>query len=57
MGVDGKAYTNSLEALQSNLAAGHRIFEVDLAITSDGKVVCLHDWDISTFPEICRFCT
>ena len=36
--------TNSLEAFQNSYAAGYRLFECDLAMTSDGKVVLRHDW-------------
>lgn len=43
--VDGKAYTNSLEAFLSNYDAGYRSMEVDMEITSDNKVVLRHDWD------------
>lgn len=42
--IDGYSYTNSLEAFKSNYAAGHRVFEVDLYLTRDKKVVCAHDW-------------
>ena len=38
-------YSNSRTALESSYAAGIRWFEVDLALTSDGKAVLLHDWD------------
>lgn len=43
-GVDGISYTNSLEAFEENYAGGHRIFEVDFCLTSDGRLVALHDW-------------
>lgn len=42
--IDGHSYTNSLEAFESNYEAGHRVFEVDLYLTRDKKVVCAHDW-------------
>lgn len=38
------AYTNSREALESSLEKGYHVFEADLAVTSDGKVVCAHDF-------------
>ena len=44
-GIDGDTYTNSLEAFQANYALGHRIFEVDMHFTSDGKLVLWHGWD------------
>lgn len=43
--VDGYAYTNSLEAFESNYEKGHRTFEVDLYLTQDEKVVLAHDWN------------
>jgi len=44
-GIDGSTYTNSLEAFQQNYARGHRLFEIDLHFTSDGKLVLWHSWD------------
>ncbi|HET6345988.1 MAG TPA: glycerophosphodiester phosphodiesterase family protein, partial [Myxococcota bacterium] len=41
--IDGRAYTNSLEAFQISYANGRRIFEVDFQLTSDGQLVCVHD--------------
>ncbi|HFI0562897.1 TPA: glycerophosphodiester phosphodiesterase family protein [Streptococcus suis] len=38
-------YTNSLEALQQNYTLGHRVFELDFYLTSDGKMAAVHDWD------------
>lgn len=43
--VDGHSYTGSLEAFQNNYEKGLRVFEVDMEITSDDKVVLRHDWD------------
>jgi glycerophosphoryl diester phosphodiesterase len=43
-GIDGKPYTNSLEALEASYKKGHRVFEVDLILTSDNKLVARHDW-------------
>ena len=52
---NGATYTNSLEALDQNYEAGFRAFEIDLSFTSDGELVCLHDWG-RVLPEvlICR---
>lgn len=44
-GIDGKAYTNSLEAFETNYSKGHRVFEADLIFTSDGHLVAKHDWN------------
>jgi len=43
--IDGTVRTNSLEALQCNYRRGYRWFEVDLALTSDGEIVCFHKGD------------
>lgn len=43
--VGGARYTGSLEAFEENYALGQRTFEVDLALTSDNKVVLKHDWN------------
>ena len=40
----GETLTNSYEALTYNYDNGFRVFEVDLAITSDDVVVLRHDW-------------
>lgn len=44
-GIEGKAYSNSLEAFQQNYAEGHRLFEVDLVMTADGELVLWHGWE------------
>ncbi len=46
-GIDGLAYTNSREALEQTLADGNRFVEVDFSFTSDGELVCTHDWENS----------
>lgn len=40
--VNGTTYTNSLEAFEKSLEKGFKIFEADLALTSDNVVVCFH---------------
>jgi hypothetical protein len=42
--VQGLAYTNSREALDSHYAEGYRVFELDFHWTSDGRLVVVHDW-------------
>lgn len=37
-------YTNSYQALESNLENGFLYFEIDFVFTSDDHLVCLHDW-------------
>lgn len=43
--IDGHSYTGSLEAFRYNYEKGLRVFEVDMEITSDDKVVLRHDWN------------
>lgn len=40
--IDGKCYTNSKEALLSSLDKGCGFIEVDLYLTPDSDVICLH---------------
>lgn len=42
--LDGKTYLNAKEGFQSYYDQGCRMFEVDLAQTSDGVWVCRHQW-------------
>lgn len=44
-GIDGKTYTNSVEAFKLNYENGFRLFEFDIAITSDNILVARHGWD------------
>ena len=43
-GINGKTYTNSLEALNQNVKNGFSYFELDFSFTKDGRLVCIHDW-------------
>lgn len=43
--ADGLTHSNSLEALDESYRKGFRAFEIDLNWTSDGELVCVHDWD------------
>lgn len=45
-GINDEIYTNSKEALLYNYGLGYRAFEADFNITSDEKLVCLHDWSL-----------
>lgn len=40
--IDGKSYLNCLEAFETSYAGGHRVFEVDFAMTSDDRIVLKH---------------
>lgn len=44
-GIDGYAYTNSLDAFQRGIQNGQKLFEIDLSITKDGQLVCRHGWN------------
>lgn len=44
-GIDGNDYTNSKEAILKSYENGFRLFELDLSITSDGKLVARHGWE------------
>ena len=41
--IEGQTYTNSREALLSSLDKGFRYIEIDLYMTTDSNVVCLHE--------------
>lgn len=42
--IDGKSYSNSGEAFELSYQGGHKVFEVDFAMTSDNEIVLKHDW-------------
>lgn len=42
--VDGITSTNSMEALEQTYAVGGRAIEIDFDWTSDGHLVCIHDF-------------
>lgn len=41
----GYETTNSVEALTNSIANGFQIVELDMALSSDEKIIMLHDWD------------
>lgn len=44
-GMEGETtLTNSREAFVDNYERGFRVFEADLRLSSDGRLVALHDW-------------
>jgi len=43
-GINGSTYTNAFEAFVANYEQGTRIFETDLLLTTDGKLVARHEW-------------
>jgi glycerophosphoryl diester phosphodiesterase len=42
--IDGHYVTNTIEALKFNYERGFRVFEVDLNMTSDNRLIARHDW-------------
>ncbi|MBM7564187.1 phosphatidylinositol-specific phospholipase C/glycerophosphodiester phosphodiesterase family protein [Paenibacillus sacheonensis] len=51
-GIGGFPGTNSREALEQAYGCGHRVFETDLSVTSDGHLVLRHDWEAGTYPVL-----
>lgn len=46
-GLGKRTYTNSYEALDSNIKNGFKYFELDFTFASDDRLVCIHDWKIN----------
>jgi glycerophosphoryl diester phosphodiesterase len=44
-GIGNVSYINGIVALDNSYANGFRFFEMDFLRTSDGAIVCSHDWD------------
>lgn len=42
--IDGNTYLNCKESLIQSLNNGYKYIEVDLGITTDSTLVCVHDW-------------
>lgn len=43
-GINGYTYTNTMEAFIANYEQGTRVFEADLLLTTDQKLVARHEW-------------
>jgi glycerophosphoryl diester phosphodiesterase len=43
-GLDGKTYSNSLEAMNNSYENGLRVYDIDLDYTKDSILVCCHSW-------------
>jgi len=52
--IERLTHTNSYEALNKNYEKNFRYFELDFSLTSDGRIVCIHDWD-ATFTYLYGF--
>lgn len=44
-GIEGMDYTNSADAFERSYQEGIRVMEVDFQLTSDDRLVCVHEWD------------
>lgn len=52
-GIDFKyKNTNTLDALRASVDAGYEIFETDIRLTKDGKLVCVNGWSKDTFNKL-----
>jgi len=51
-GIDGKAYTNSLEAVKKSVINSYNLIELDLLVTDDNRIIAQHDFRI--LEEICN---
>ena len=54
-GISGKTYSNSYEAFIVNYEKGHRVFEVDLVLTSDDYLVAVHDWTRGVIVDMLKY--
>ena len=52
--IDGKTYTNSIDALNRSFQKGFSYFEIDFIFTKDERIVCLHDWN-TNFEDLFGF--
>lgn len=51
-GIDNKDYTNSREAMEYNYKRGFRVFEVDLALSSDNKLIAWHSFSKESLKKL-----
>lgn len=55
--LEGYTYLNSKESLMASLKNGYTKIEIDLQLTSDSVLVCVHNWEQfnkMTIPNICK---
>lgn len=52
---EGRTYTNSIDALEYNYQKGIRAFEIDMIFSSDGRLVCRHDWSVGSYTRFKQF--
>jgi glycerophosphoryl diester phosphodiesterase len=46
-GIDGAGSLNCLEGFENAYQNGYRVFETDMVLTADHKIVLRHDWELS----------
>lgn len=51
-GLEQYTYLNAKEALENSYANGFTFFEVDLILSSDGKLVCMHGWREKDYKKV-----
>lgn len=51
-GIDGRTYTNARQAWDESYRQGNRVFDADIAYTSDGVLVLRHSWGDNL--EVCQ---
>lgn len=51
----GYTYSNSIEALRYCIAADFKCIEIDVRVTKDGKIVCVHDFLCENPPMYSEF--
>ena len=58
-GLDGLSYLNAREAVLASLSSGESLVEMDFDFTSDGTLVCMHEWfsqtDFADVPDLESF--
>ncbi len=45
-GIDGKTYTNSLEAVNKSISNNFKLIELDLLVTDDNRIIAQHDYRV-----------
>ena len=51
-GIDGLAYTNTVDAIYNSIENNYRLIELDLLVTDDDMIVASHDW--KSFKNYCK---
>ncbi len=51
-GIEGNSYTNSKEAMIKSYNRGLRVFETDVSLSSDGKLILFHSFDKESLSKL-----